>query len=273
MHKTTKQLLLNHLQNDLQIENNALIWLHLGIKGLGFLEDGLLTITQAFKTLLNKGILITPTFSYSWAKNENFYINDKNCNDIGVYANYIIGSKDFVRNQNPNFSIGILDNTKEKLILEKLINKKTMTTCFGKNSVFDLLYKYSKKNPSYILLLGGAHDDVFFRTTFIHYIEEKMKIPYRYNKSFYNPLDRSEKLSQFVRYLSKEEYIKVNNFLPNSSLKFPIKSSYDKMCLDLQKENIINFKKYGYSISRYVKVDIFCDWLENKIKTNPYYLV
>ena len=50
-------------------------------------------------------------------------------------------------------------------------------SCFGKKSVFDHMYQMAQGRNGYIMLPGGAHSDVVFRTTFIHYVEEKSGCP------------------------------------------------------------------------------------------------
>ena len=51
-----------------------------------------------------------------------------------------------------------------------------LDNCFGKNSIFDLLYKENVK----IITLGCA----FEKATFIHYVEQELNISYRYSKKF-----------------------------------------------------------------------------------------
>ena len=53
-------------------------------------------------------------------------------------------------------------------------------------------------------MLGGAHDDAVFRTTFLHYIEEKISVPYRYKKKFYSPIDSSQYITDVGFFLRKK---------------------------------------------------------------------
>lgn len=273
MLKTSNELLSKHLIDDLAIENNALVWAHIGVKGLGILEEGLETITSSFNKILTEGSLVLPTFTYSWCNNNKYNNNSIGNKELGVYSNYVVNSKKFNRNQNPNFSVAVMDNSKEKNIEQMMNKKSTELTCFGKGSVFDNMYEYSKSNPAYILLLGGAHDDVIFRTTFMHYIEEKLDVPYRFSKKFYNPDDKSNFVTQFVRCLSSKEFYAKNTFSPPKSLGFPITCKFNSIGLDIVNEQILKSVQFQYSTTRMVPMFTFCNWLEKKIRDDPYYLL
>lgn len=270
---TSESLLYDHLYYELSIEKNSLIWAHIGIKGLGVLDQGLETITSSFKNVIKDGSLVVPTFSYSWCNNATYDKNKLKNKELGAYSNYIIANKQFIRNSNPNFSVSIMDNTEEKIISTNILDKKTSLTCFGNSSVFNAMYEYSKSNPAYILLLGGAHDDVVFRTTFLHYVEEKVGVPYRYLKKFYNPNDNTDHVEQYVRYRNLKEYKDHNNKPPSNEIHFPIQSKYKKLGDDLFNENILINAKFQYSTSRMVPMYKFCNWLEKKIIKDPYYLI
>ena len=233
---TSEKEIAKHLKNKIKIDNNSLVFLHLNISGLGILKNGMTSIINAFSKVLKKGVLVIPTFTYSWSNKKKFstktLCDPKN---VGLFSNFVLKSKKFKRTHNPNFSVAVMDNTKGKSIEKRLINKKTVLTCFGKNSVFDIMYNYSKKKKSFIILLGGAHDDVQFRTTFLHYIEEELLVPYRYKKKIYNPKNKRKYIIQFSRYLTKKEYIENSN-TRKEEFKFPINPSYKKLGIDLLKK-------------------------------------
>lgn len=273
MLKTSNELLSRHLMNELSIESDALVWAHIGIKGFGILEDGLETIISSFNQTLTRGALVLPTFSYSWCNNNKFNIDSIVSKELGDFSNYAIKSRKFNRNQNPNFSATVMDNTSDKKI-EKIINKKfTESTCFGNGSIFDNMYEYSKSNPAYILLLGGAHDDVLFRTTFMHYIEEKLDVPYRFSKKFYNPDKKTNFVTQFVKCLNAQDFCSKNSITPPEFLKFPIVYKFNNVGRDIVHEKILNSAQFQYSKTRVVSMFKFCNWLEKKIKNDPYYLL
>ena len=273
MFETTKNKLVEHLKEHLKIEKNSLIWLHTSITGLGILKGGLNLITNAFDEILSDGALVVPTFTYSWCFNETFDPLNTPCKKMGSYASQAWRDKRFVRNNNPNFSVAITDNTKNKIIQKSILKNETALSCFGKGSAFHNMYDLSKKMPSYIILLGGAHDDVVFRTTFLHYIEEDIGVPYRYSKKFFNPINKLEHVSQYVRFISKNEYINVIGKQPPQKYNFPIIAKYKSLGSDLINENILTSKNYGYSKTRIVTMNKFCDWLKLKLSNDKEYLM
>ena len=85
-----------------------------------------------------------------------------------------------------------MDNTRNQNITKEICHHSTDTACFGLGSVFEKMYNISVNRPSYILLIGGAHNDVIFRTTFIHMVEEIVGVPYRYVKLFFDPKNKNK---------------------------------------------------------------------------------
>ena len=123
------------------------------------------------------------------------------------------------------------------------------------------------------MLLGGAHNDVVFRTTFLHMVEEDFGVPYRYVKKFKDTNCPDNYVEQYVRYLSAEEYFEINKKAPPTHYKFPITAKYNQLGVDLKKESLIKIVKFGYSETRLVPIYPFCTWLKEKLKTNPEYLI
>ena len=166
-----------------------------------------------------------------------------------------------------------MDNTIAGVVKKEICDLSTSSTCFGKGSVFEKMWQISLDRPAYILLLGGAHNDVVFRTTFLHMIEEKVGVPYRFNKIFYNPEDKNTKVDQYVRFLSLEEYQLQNDNLSPSNFEFPIEAKYNTLGQDVQNEGLLVKKKFAYSLSRMVPMNRFCTWLISKLEKEPNYLL
>lgn len=272
MIKITKQDIITHLNKELAIEKNALVWLHSSITGLGILEDGINTITDAFSEVLSEGVLIIPTFSYSWNNGECYNSQITECNEMGWYAANAWSDLRFQRNNNPNFSVAFIDKTDNKECSDLLLDDKTAKTCFGKGSVFDAMNNLSKSRPGYILLFGGAHNDVVFRSTFLHFVEEKVGVPYRYLKNFHSPKNNKKSVEQYVRYFTESEY-RLQTGKESTKYKFPIKESYKNLGNDLINEGLIKKIDFGYSQTKIVQIHPFCKWLESKIEQNPEYLL
>ena len=72
MEITTKNNLIKHFKSDLKLKNDAIIWLHVGVAGFGILEKGLKTLYDAINEYFLNGIIIIPSFTYSWNEKKNF---------------------------------------------------------------------------------------------------------------------------------------------------------------------------------------------------------
>ena len=154
MKKTTKSDLVSHLKNDLRVKKRDIVFLFSAVWGLGALENGLDTITEAFDEVLPEGLLVVPTFSYSWCKNEDFSPERTPCPDMGVYADSVWKDPNFIRTNQPNFSVCFLKNNFNGNLIKEL--KEVDQTCFGPGSIFGKLNKKFTNRSAHILLLGGA---------------------------------------------------------------------------------------------------------------------
>ena len=270
MFRTTVEKLVEHMKNDLLLSANDSVFLHSGVKGFGLLEGGIMTILEAFRKTIPSGLLMIPTFSYSWCEGKIYDPLTTDCKAMGSFGADVWKKPGFIRSTNPNFSIATISFQGNESEIQKLYDVDD--TCFGEKSVFDNIYHRSLQKPTYIMLLGGAHNDCIFRCTFVHYVEEKVKIDYRYKKNFHNPANHDEFVTQFVRYLTGEEFEneKVKEF---SEFTFPITHDYTELGDDLVSKRLIDIKPFGYSQTRMVRLNTFCDFLEKELKNNPRYIL
>ena len=270
MFETTKLNLVNHFKNDLGIRPDDLVFMFSGIFGLGKLENGLSTIESAIDEILPRGILIVPTFSYSWSQGKLF---DKNtpCPEMGNFSNYVLNLSNYYRTSNPNFSVSIRKNNHNKQIVDCFLD--ISNDCFGDNSIFDKVVKYSEKKRAWILLLGGAFNDVRYRSTFIHYAQQKIGVPHRYVKSFVSPVNSKLSMTQLVRCLSEKEFMENKNINSNISFNYPIEENYHLYGEELNSAGLLLEKDFGYYPSRMVSVKDSVNFYMDSIKKNPYYCI
>jgi len=270
MFETSDIKLANHFTNDLGIQPDDLIFMFSGIVGLGKLENGLDTIESAIERALPKGTLIIPTFSYSWSQGNNFE-KKTSCPEMGSFSNYVLGLSNYVRTNNPNFSVSIRVNLYNEPLVDYLLD--IGNDCFGKDSIFEKVVEYSQKKRAWILLLGGAFNDVKYRSTFIHYAQQKVGVPHRYLKSFCNPGENEECITQLVRFISEDEYIKYCNKSDAQQFNYPIEENYCDYGIDLERAGLLTQKEFGYYPTRMVSVKDSVDFYMKKIKSNPFYCI
>jgi len=131
-----------------------------------------------FKRLVGEdGVLIFPSFSYSWGNTsfEKLYdVRNTSCS-TGAMPNFLINNGNLVRTLDPMFSTLIWGNRKKDFAN---IGK----SCFGDNSIFDKIYKSDAK----IMNFGTP----FFDPTYVHYVEKffndnVQKLSYRKNIEFH----------------------------------------------------------------------------------------
>ncbi len=169
----TKKDLINALKN-IGIKKGDILCVHSQLIKIGIPLISKDIYLQAilecfFETIGEEGTLIMPTFTYSFCNNE-IYNNLESKSKVGLLTEYFRTKWcDVKRTNDPIFSFAIKGD-KEKLFL------CNTTSCFGDNSVYDILAKENGK----IILFGMDNNGL----TFSHFIEEKAKVSYRYYKNF-----------------------------------------------------------------------------------------
>lgn len=137
----------------------------------------------------SEGTIIMPTFSYSFDKNEAFDIGNTQ-STVGALTEFFRKQKGVVRTSHPNHSVAVYGKRREYFAAE---SKDT----FGKDSVFGKLYDDNGK----IIFFGAP----FQSCTFVHYIEQMHKVPYRYIKKFSGKViisgnEHNEEISFYAKY-------------------------------------------------------------------------
>jgi aminoglycoside 3-N-acetyltransferase len=166
-------------------------------------------------SFFSKGTVVVPTYTYSVINSKNFN-PDTSKSELGQFSEFFRTYTGVVRTSHPIFSFAIYGKNKDQFLNAKL------SDCFGDETIFDRFYKLNGK----ILCIGCDID----RSTFVHYIEQKLRVPYRYFKNFnfniiVNGFKRKLKTSYFVRKLKhKNDFsvFKINAFESNSLKKFNI---------------------------------------------------
>ncbi|MCV3410617.1 AAC(3) family N-acetyltransferase [Campylobacter lari] len=190
--------LINNLKQ-LKIQKGDILFVHSEIYNFGIPlvapKELLRIFLDCFFEVIGKeGTLIMPTFTYSFCDGKDYdKINSKT--KVGVLNEFFRLQPGVKRTNDPIFSCAI-KGAKEDLFLQD------HDSCFGENSVFDIL----TKNNGKIILFGNENLGI----TYIHHIEEKFKVPYRYFKTFYgNIIDeygiqKQKNIKYYVRDIDKK---------------------------------------------------------------------
>jgi aminoglycoside 3-N-acetyltransferase len=155
------------------------------------------------------GTIIIPTFTYSFIKKKKYDIENSS-SEVGNFSEKFRLVDNVSRSKNPIFSVASIGKYSNQ------ITNSSITTCFGKDSIFDLLNFYDAK----IFCIGCS----FNRVTFVHYVEEKLNVCYRYHKVFKgkilknNEVKNNVVIDYFVRDLSFDTVCNLGN-LKNIMIK------------------------------------------------------
>ncbi|AJC86763.1 AAC(3) family N-acetyltransferase [Campylobacter sp. RM16704] len=206
---TTKDLIFT-LQN-LGIKKGDTLYIHSEIFNFGIPMVSLCDLQKNiidcfFEVIGSEGTVLMPTFTYSFCNNKVYdKLNSKT--KIGVLNEFFRKLPSVKRTNDPLFSFAV-KGAKENLFL------KETDSCFGENSVYDILTKIGGK----IILFGSRKLGI----TYFHYIEEKTMVSYRHFKSFMGKIineqghEYNKKIDFFCRKLNENSITSTNillNFL------------------------------------------------------------
>jgi aminoglycoside 3-N-acetyltransferase len=180
------------------IKPGDIVWAHSDISVLGKLclfdrKQLLDSFLLSLKECVDKnGTIIMPTFTYSFCKNEIFDIENTK-STVGILSEYFRNQTGVLRSNHPIFSSAVYGKYKNEFT-------NIGNDSFGEDSIFAKLHKLNGK----IVFLGAP----FLSCTYLHYIEQKLNVPYRYLKKFTGTIKTNNKPQKntctfFVRKLDK----------------------------------------------------------------------
>ena len=149
-----------------------------------------------FDVIGTSGTLVVPTFSLSFCNSQTFDKKTTPSVECGIFSEYIRMLPNSCRSNDANFSVCALGAKAE------ILTKNVPEHSFGENSFWGRLLKKDGK-----LCRFNTSPDY---NTFVHHIEKKLNVPYRYDKEFegtsiINGKRIKEKFIHFVRDLKNEE--------------------------------------------------------------------
>lgn len=149
---------------------------HSNIGNFGFSDRGgseeqiFSTVFDAFMAVIGtEGTLVVPTFTYSYGRMQVFD-PETSPSQMGIFAETVRKMPGALRSQDPMFSVAAIG--KNALSLTENISNE----CFGKDSFWDRFYNIEGVICN-LNVFGGV-------STFIHYVEKCLNVPYRYDKFY-----------------------------------------------------------------------------------------
>lgn len=213
---------------EMNIKPNDTLLIHSSLKSLGFVEGGANTVVEAFKEVINNGLLIFPTHTWGIIREDEQIFDNINTNsNVGAITNAARISKGFLRSNHPTHSVCAYGPNASEYIK---LDDNSKTPC-SPNGCFGTLKNMNAK----ILFLGAP----LSKNTFIHSIEEEMNVPDRFTSHIYH-------------FYSKDSNGNIKDYyMPRhySTKSEHISDHYEKLLPLLLKNNACEKVKLGESTS------------------------
>ncbi|MBI2259890.1 MAG: AAC(3) family N-acetyltransferase [Flavobacteriia bacterium] len=215
-----------------------------------------------FQLVLSEGTLVIPAYTDNLKDGETFDIKNSKPT-TGALSNKVFKRKDFKRTFEPLHSVFVWGKDSDEVL------NHTEKSTFGINSIYSLLFK---KNA--IFLFIDVH--IVNSFTFIHFIEEKNKVPYRkyFKRNFFLIDEKGIKYSKEILFHTRKPGVITNFDELNKKMLETNIMERQSMCninIDLINafetvelvEQLLKNKKYLYHFSF---IDFFKIWIKKMIK-------
>jgi aminoglycoside 3-N-acetyltransferase len=245
--KLKSQNKLKRLFKNLNLKKNDRIILHSNISGLYQYENKIngnicdLFIKFILDFIGKDGTLLVPTYNYMFTKGEAYFRN-KTKSEVGMLGNYLLKKYYKFRTFDPIFSHIVFGKLQQDLL------KCDYRESFGQKSVFSKIKDHKFK----ILCFCCSTNSM----TFIHYIEKRLNVNYRFNKIFKGTIENKNTVIKY--------------FVGKKKINYSLKEKKILSLLNNKEFKSNNFGKYQcYS----VETDYLFRKLKKKINDNEKYLI
>ena len=203
-------------------------------------------VNEFYEALIELDVktICMPTFTFSFCNGENYHVSNSKSN-MGALNEYFRNRQEVVRSCDPLMSTTVLGKDKDLVL-------NFEGESVGRGSTFDRIFHKSKVK---FLFMGTELPDCF---TYMHYLEWKAKVPYRYDKIFKgnvtcNNTTQEREVTLFVRY---------NNVKPNALTTIQYGEQLKKM-------GFLKKSKLGDSsiscVEKDIATELYLDILSNDI--------
>ncbi|QTQ11289.1 AAC(3) family N-acetyltransferase [Treponema parvum] len=248
----------------LYVSSDVRFFLFSAMRNYGTSEEVIGTVLNELTNVLqeavgSEGTLLFPVFSWDFCSGKGFDYY-KTQGEVGAYSNWILNKrKDFKRTQHPLYSFMVW-------------GKKTDLFCNMNNQD-----AWGVASPFYYLMKNGGKQlefncEAFKGLTYIHCIEQWVKVPYRHHKYFFgkytdaNGDTEIRSYSMYCRDLEVSECTKTTNkyLIDNGAAKEVVWNGNKLTLIDISKcydvtkkdivenngENTLCFKNYNFDYNR-----------------------
>lgn len=188
---------------DLGVARDDAIFVHAGLHGAlrvagGSAQEKVDTVIDGLGRAVPHGILAMPTFTYSFTRGEDFDL-DASPSTVGALSERFRRRPGVRRTADPLFSAAVRGTVPYGW--EHGLFELGDKDCFGPDSVFALLREARAK----VVFFGVG----FGFCTFVHHVEQRLDVPYRYPKEFHGRVrgggeERTVTATYFVRPLDED---------------------------------------------------------------------
>ena len=197
------------------------------------------------KRVGTNGSIAVPAYNYNFTKKKYFdYFKSKS--EVGILSNYFLKKYPKKRTINPIFSHILIGKKLSPLI------KKIDYELFGKKSIFSF---FEKKNFKIICFCCQPS-----KITFLHYLEKKNNVPYRFNKIFKGK----------IKFIKKILDTEVKYYVGKRKTNYILKE--DNLLKFLDDKNFIE-TTFGRFLCYIVNAKYLSQVLKKELKKNPYFLI
>ena len=254
-----KKIMYDYSKKDLVIalkkvglKKNDIIICHSNVSRFGLPKGGLTkkniyrTIFKAFfEVISSTGTLIIPTFTYSFSKGE-IYDPLKSKNICGLFSEEFQKQKNIKRYLDPNQSFLVYGKYK------KFFCSKPSLNSYDDNSMWARLLKKNSKICNLNLNAGS---------TFIHYVEKKIGVSYRFDKTF----------TGIIKDGNKNKKSKSTLFVGKRNRKQNL-AQFEIFTNIAKKKNFYKTSKVGKGFVGLISCKKTFNLIAEEIKKNPFFL-
>lgn len=156
----------------LGLERGDVVFVHSNVANFGIPKDGVDILSTFLYAIWgcvgSSGTIVVPTFTYSFPRGED-YVMSASPRQMGVFSERVRGMKDAIRSLDPCYSVAAIGERAYELV------GGTRDNSFAEGSFFA---RFDRVGGKIVNMNVGAG------STFIHYVEREMQVPYRFDKTF-----------------------------------------------------------------------------------------